>query len=297
REHLFAGLDYQNRLARFLENHDEPRAAASFPAGMHEAAAIITFLSPGLRFFHQGQFEGRRKRISPHLVRAPQEPVDGDLERFYESLLAALRNSTVRDGQWQLLECRPAWEGNGSWDCFIIWTWQDSRDRRQLVVVNYAGHQSQCYVRLPFTDQAGHMVRLKDVMAPASYDRDGSELLSRVLYLDVPAWAYHGFDVTTLEGLPGPRPPSRRARRIFREISRFHRDLFHGPSDAETLHDQPASVRARLRRAVHLGYRGDPGKGRGARRAHTERPPGSLRLCRGAARILCSLPRRRAGGH
>jgi len=198
REHLFAGLDYQNRLARFLENHDEPRAAATFPAGMHEAAAIITFLSPGLRFFHQGQFEGRRKRISPHLVRAPQEPVDGDLERFYESLLAALRNSTVRDGQWQLLECRPAWEGNGSWDCFIIWTWQDSRDRRRLVVVNYADHQSQCYVRLPFADQAGHMVRLKDVMGPASYDRDGSELLSRGLYLDVPAWAYHVFDVTTL---------------------------------------------------------------------------------------------------
>src|SRR5215831_12410660 len=76
REHLQADLDYQNKMARFLENHDEPRAAATFAPGMHEAAAIITFLSPGLRFFHQGQFEGRRKRISPHLVRAPKEPTD-----------------------------------------------------------------------------------------------------------------------------------------------------------------------------------------------------------------------------
>jgi glycosidase len=65
REHLWAGLDFQTKLARFLENHDEPRAAATFAPGMHEAAAVITFLSPGLRFFHQGQFEGRRKRISP----------------------------------------------------------------------------------------------------------------------------------------------------------------------------------------------------------------------------------------
>jgi len=64
--------------------------------------------------------------------------------------------------------------------------------------VNYADHQSQCYVRLPFTDHAGRMVRFTDVMGPASYDRDGSELLSRGLYLDVPAWAYHVFDVTTL---------------------------------------------------------------------------------------------------
>ncbi|HZW88421.1 MAG TPA: alpha-amylase family glycosyl hydrolase, partial [Myxococcaceae bacterium] len=92
REHLYAGLDYQGKLARFLENHDEPRAAATFPAGMHEAAAIITFLSPGLRFFHQGQFEGRRKRISPHLVRAPVEPVDEALRGFYDRLLAALRD-------------------------------------------------------------------------------------------------------------------------------------------------------------------------------------------------------------
>ena len=76
REHFHAGLDYQNKLARFLENHDEPRAAATFPPDVHEAAAVITFLSPGLRFFHQGQFEGRRKRISPHLGRGPDEPVD-----------------------------------------------------------------------------------------------------------------------------------------------------------------------------------------------------------------------------
>ena len=33
----------------------------------------LPFFSPGLRFFHQGQFEGRRTRISPHLVRGPNE--------------------------------------------------------------------------------------------------------------------------------------------------------------------------------------------------------------------------------
>ena len=35
REHLQAGLDYQNKLAQFLENHDEPRAAATFAPVMH----------------------------------------------------------------------------------------------------------------------------------------------------------------------------------------------------------------------------------------------------------------------
>src|SRR5678815_5386955 len=114
REHLYAGLDYQGKLARFMENHDEPRAAATFAPGMHEAAAVITFLSPGLRFFHQGQFEGRRKRISPHLVRASQESPEPSRQQFYTQLLAALRQATVREGQWALLECVPAWDGNGT---------------------------------------------------------------------------------------------------------------------------------------------------------------------------------------
>jgi hypothetical protein len=72
----FICLRRPDKLARFLENHDEPRTSATFAPGRHEAAAVITFLSPGLRLFHQGQFEGRRRRISPHLVRAPLEAVE-----------------------------------------------------------------------------------------------------------------------------------------------------------------------------------------------------------------------------
>ncbi len=121
REHFHAGLDYQDKLARFLENHDEPRAAATFAPGQHAAAAVITFLSPGLRFFHQGQFEGHVKRISPHLGRGPDEPVNRAVTQFYERLLAVLRRPAVRDGQWQLLECAPACDGNGSFDGFIAW--------------------------------------------------------------------------------------------------------------------------------------------------------------------------------
>src|SRR5215813_13560689 len=45
REHFLADMEYQNKLARFLENHDEPRAAATFPLDIHKAAAALTFLS------------------------------------------------------------------------------------------------------------------------------------------------------------------------------------------------------------------------------------------------------------
>jgi glycosidase len=198
REHLWAGLDYQNRLARFMENHDEPRAAATFASGMHEAAAIVTYLSPGLRFFHEGQLEGRRKRISPHLVRAPREAVNGTLQQFYDSLLTVGRRASVRDGEWCQVTCAPAWDGNWTSDCFIAWCWQGQDGQRLLVAVNYAGNQSQCYVRLPFADLEGHSVQLKDLMGAATYDRDGADILARGLFLDLPPWGYHVFELTAL---------------------------------------------------------------------------------------------------
>jgi hypothetical protein len=188
REHFRAGMDYQNRLARFLENHDEPRAAATFPPGVHEAAAVITFLSPGLRFFQEGQLTGRKKRISPHLCRRPDEPLNADLAKFYDRLLAVLRLPVVREGGWLLLDCIPAWDGNWTADCFLAFAWQGPGEERLLVAVNFAPNQSQCYVRLPFPDLGGHSWRLQDQMSSAVYDRDGNDLQARGLYLDVEPW-------------------------------------------------------------------------------------------------------------
>jgi hypothetical protein len=197
REHLLAGLDYQDKLARFMENHDEPRAAATFSPEMHQAAAIVTYLSPGLRFFHQGQFEGRKKRISPHLVRAPIEPADEPVRRFYEQLLAVVRRTTVRDGEWRLLDCAPAWDGNWTWEGFLAFAWQRD-DERLLVVVNYAGNQAQCHVKFPFANLPGRTVHLRDLMSGACYERVGNNLVSPGLYIDLPSWGYHVFEVASV---------------------------------------------------------------------------------------------------
>ena len=200
REHFRAGLDYQDKLARFLENHDEPRAAATFPPGVHEAAAVITYLAPGLRFFQKGQFEGRTKRVSPHLCREPDEPVNRSLERFYDGLLAVLRSPAVRDGRWQLLECRAAWDGNWTRDGFVAFAWQGPGGERMVVAVNYAENQGQCYVRLPFADLGGKTWRLRDLLGPATYDRDGDGLETRGLFLDMEPMGYHAFGFSVVSG-------------------------------------------------------------------------------------------------
>src|SRR5215831_7494111 len=71
----------------------------------HAAAAIITFLSPGLRFFHQGQFDGARLRIPTHLCRGPVEPRNPEIAAFYGNLLQVLKNTpALRDGAWSQIQ-------------------------------------------------------------------------------------------------------------------------------------------------------------------------------------------------
>jgi hypothetical protein len=199
REHFFANLEFQDHLARFLENHDEPRAAVRFAPEVHRAAAIVTFLSPGLRFFHQGQREGKRVRIPVHLGRGPVETPDAALAAFYDTLLDCLKDPAFRDGEWQRLECRSAWDGNETWDDFLAASWTGPGERRRLVAVNYSNHQGQCYVALSWGDLDGRPWRLRDLTGTAIYDRAGDDLACRGLYLDVPAWGYHVFAVSPAE--------------------------------------------------------------------------------------------------
>ncbi|MGZ8160065.1 MAG: hypothetical protein ACXWT4_14805 [Methylobacter sp.] len=195
REHFWADMEYQEKSARFLENHDEPRAAAAFPARIHEAAAVLTYFCPGLRFFHQGQLQGWLKKISVHLGRGPEQPTDPVLQEFYRRLLDALRMDVFRDGQWQLLESKPAWEGNWTWECMIAFTWQGLDGQWAIIAVNYAPNQSQCYLPLPLPNAEDCRYELKNLMGSESYDRSGDSLVSPGLYLDMAAWGFGIFQL------------------------------------------------------------------------------------------------------
>jgi len=196
REHYYAGIDYQRKMIRFLENHDEPRAASEFPDDQHEAAAILTFLSPGLRFFHQGQLEGKKKRISPHLGRGPLEPVNERIYRFYQTLLTVLCEPAFNNGNWQLLECVPAVDGNPNYDNYICFAWQAADENKKfVVVVNYSPERSHCLLKLPFPDLAAKNWFLNDQFSDVSYERSGDDIQANGLYLDETGWKYYLFEM------------------------------------------------------------------------------------------------------
>jgi len=195
REHLKADPEFQNRSARFLENHDETRAAAAFQPGPYQAAAVLTFTVPGMRFFHEGQFEGRRKRANNHLGRRADESPDPLLRDFYGRLMPVLHKSELREGTWRLLEQLPAWAENGTWRNFIAYEWRSAEKQRLWIIVNYGPTAAQCYVRFADDSLRGTPHMLRDQMSRAWFERDGNELADKGLYVDLPAWGYYVFDV------------------------------------------------------------------------------------------------------
>lgn len=189
RLHLTADLDYQDRLVRFIENHDEPRAAVTFSPEKERAAAVTILTLPGAKLLYEGQLEGRRVRVPVFLGRRPTEPVDADRQAVYRKLLCAANAANVREGEWQLCE-RCGWPDNASYLNLVAWCWR-SPQTRHLVVVNFAEQRSQGRVRLPWDDLAGRAWRLDDLVSGAIYNRDGAEMGETGLYVDLDAWGFH----------------------------------------------------------------------------------------------------------
>lgn len=189
RLHLCADLSYQEKLVRFIENHDEPRAAVMFADEKSRVAAVTFATLPGAKLFHEGQFEGRRVRLPVFLHRRPDEMPDRNLQGFYKSLLQSLRSADVRGGEWTLCE-RTGWPDNDSYLNMVAWCWQKGADRH-LIVVNLSGARSQTRVRLPWVDLAGRSWRLTDTLQMMVYDRAGDELQESGFYSDLKPWGYH----------------------------------------------------------------------------------------------------------
>ena len=196
RLHLCADLAYQGKLVRFIENHDEPRAAAAFTAGKARAAAVIVASIPGMKLFHEGQFGGSRVRLPVFLGRRPPEPVSRDLRDFYNRLLGATAAECLREGEWRLCE-RSGWPDNRSYLNIVSWCWTRDEERC-LVVVNFSGDPAQARVHLPWDGLRGRMWRLDDAMSGKPYERSGDDMRESGLYVDLTAWGYHFFRLSPL---------------------------------------------------------------------------------------------------
>jgi glycosidase len=193
RLHLCAEPAFQDKLLRFLENHDEPRASATFPPEKLRAVAVTIATLPGAKLFYEGQFEGRKIRPPVFLGRRPDEPADRDLQEFYRKLMSAIDRPIFREGKWSLLE-RTGWPKNLSFQNLVAWAWQ-KKDERYVIVVNLSDAPSQAQVRIPWPEIGDGIWQLIDSLSGTNYQRDGKDMLSPGLYVELLPWNCHFFQL------------------------------------------------------------------------------------------------------
>jgi len=190
--HLTADSAYQERLVRFIENHDEPRAATAFPGAKARAAVVATLAQTGARLVHEGQLDGRRVQLPVFLGRRPDEQPDTDLRAFYERLFEGLGDDVFRTGTWHLGQTS-GWDGNDAWHNLLACGWHGDGSRK-LVVVNLGDVPAQGHVSLPWDELRGTELTLADASSGETYERKGDDLRDG-LYVSLDAWGWHLFDV------------------------------------------------------------------------------------------------------
>jgi hypothetical protein len=194
RGHLMADPDYQRRSARFIENHDEPRSAAAFGDRVRAAAVVIGTL-PGLRFFYQGQFEGRTDCLPVQLGRWSDRPDNEALRHVYDKLLAAANDDIFHDGEWELLDVHPAVDGSSA--DLLSWRWSRNGDLR-IVVVNLGSRAAEGLVQLSSDlpgDSREGTVLFEDLLDGKQYPWSRHALNESGIYVKLDKGAAHIFRV------------------------------------------------------------------------------------------------------
>jgi len=183
---------YQNHLARFLENHDEERSAADFSSEELLAVATLIATLPGLRFYYQGQLEGRRIRLPIALSHAASEPADPAIENRYRQLLRISNEQVFHAGAWRRLDAEDIADGTAS--NLIVYDWQ-TENCWKLIVVNLVNAASQARIHLGDRIAPGRRYRFNDQLNQAVYLRDADELRGPGLYVRLEPFRAHLFEI------------------------------------------------------------------------------------------------------
>jgi len=190
-EHLTGETSFQRKCARFLENHDEKRSVVLFGKERSKAASVIISTLQGMKFYYDGQFEGKKVKLPVQLGREPIEQTIPCIQKHYDKLLRITREEIFKYGEWRLLDTEKSWYNNDTHLNLLAWEWKLEKERR-LVVVNYSETLSTCRIRLDLAGYPENVV-FKDLLNDQSYLRSGEEIICEGLYIELKPYHSHIF--------------------------------------------------------------------------------------------------------
>eukprot|EP00727_Mastigamoeba_balamuthi_P007128 m51a1_g3035 putative alpha-amylase family protein (507) ;mRNA; r:912582-914496 len=174
---------YLQHSAHFVENHDEDRAVATLGSWQRaDAAALVSYTIPSLRFHWHGQWNGLRNKLDVHLRRSYNEPAVAEADQFYRKLSAILSSPAFRDGKFTYVGAF----GNDSWR-MLAWRWSLGDDKR-MVVINYSDQKAGGSVVLSDVQGSGDVV-IEELWSGTQYTRRAEDMRSTGLFVIVDAWS------------------------------------------------------------------------------------------------------------
>ena len=193
--HLHAEKSFQLKSGRFLENHDEQRAITKF--GKHRSLAAATVISTiqGMKFYYDGQFEGRKNKLPVQLGREPEEKICVGIKDYYDKLLAITKAEIFHKGEWSMMEPLTIGYGNRSNENFFAWQWI-LNDERRIIVINYSYSTSQCRLKLDIKHDK-RKITLIDLLTNELYERWVEEVNNVGLYIELKGHQSHIFSILT----------------------------------------------------------------------------------------------------
>ena len=152
------------------------------------AAAVLMGTVPGMHFYHEGQLDGRRRRIPVQLGRAAEELTDERVRAIYERVLRISNGAAFHEGVWTLLD--PQSSGDGSHGNMIAYVWH-STNQCWLIVVNLGSGTSAARISLPKEMFRSSQLQLRDELNYQIYIRDRREIEERGLFVMLGSYGAH----------------------------------------------------------------------------------------------------------
>jgi glycosidase len=177
---------------RFLENHDETRAAACFSDDQQEAAMLALTTLPGAILLHEGQTEGYRVRTPVQLRRRWQESGNQRLRSFYERFLPL---PDIRQGHFVVLHPRSVRAGDDTYKALLAWAWAHET-HCWLVVINYAERLSQGSINLAELPLPSGMLRFRDHLHDSTYEHSRETIQDTGFSVVLPPFGTQLLEVT-----------------------------------------------------------------------------------------------------
>ncbi len=195
RAHLQAEKSFQLKSVRFLENHDEQRAVTKFGKNRSLAAATVISTIQGMKFYFDGQFEGKKNKLAIQLGREPDEKICSGIVEYYDKLLAITKAEIFQKGEWNVMQPITIGYNNTSYENFFAWQWIFENERR-IIVINYSYSTSQCRLKLDLKHDNKKII-LVDLLTNEIYERWIDEVNNFGLYIELKGHQSHIFSIST----------------------------------------------------------------------------------------------------